>query len=119
MGKFKSKSFGGTHRKTQSAQSPKLVFNDRDQHSDSKDTDDDYDAESDDEHEDSVVARYTRMNLDELDDEKQKLMREHREIAWRLWDKYIRVGAEYEINIDYGERKKFAWLMRNKDVWLD
>ena len=104
------------HRKTQSSQSSKRIFDDNDGQSDSKDSEDDYDAESEDSA--SVIAKYKNMDFELLQEEKLKLMEEYREIAWKLWDKYVRVGAEYEINIDYAERRKFFALMRNKEEWM-
>merc|ERR1712087_688640 len=46
-------------------------------------------------------------------------LRMYREMAWRLWDKYIRSGAEFEINVAYSTRNACAGWMRNGDHWLD
>ena len=69
--------------------------------------------------EDPIFRKYRLMDDDALQLEKERLVREYREKAYELWYKYVRVGAEYEINIDFTTRKRFHKLMRNRQAWLD
>eukprot|EP01083_Nonionella_stella_P204401 745152_1 len=95
------------HRRTQSSKIN--IFNDNDDNDDSIVTSDD--EKEDSEPEDSIVIMYRNMSDDELNQKKIELIRNYREIAYFLWVKYVKVGAEYEINIDYNTRKRFQKLM--------
>ena len=108
-----SKGSNGQHRRTQSGRlNP--VFNDDDDSLSSSENE-----EKSMEPEDSVIAEYKSMNAEELYSKKLELIMKYREIAYELWIKYIKVGAEYEINIDFTTRKRFAKLMNNKQEWLN
>jgi len=106
-GLVKSASLRKLHRRTQSG----VVFNDVDSPGSS-------DEEKDEDIEDSFVTLYRALSDAQLEQKRRELIAMYREIAYRLWDKYVRVGSEYEINIDYGLRKRFGVLMRNKQEWL-
>ena len=94
-----------------------VVFNDMD-HSD--DTDSPSTEEKEDElHEDPVIAEYRRLNAEDLRAKKVELVKAYRAISYQLWVKYVRVGAEFEINIDYSTRKRFAKMMGNKERWME
>ena len=43
---------------------------------------------------------------------------EYRIKAYELYDKYIKIGSEFEINIGYAERHKFTNLMGNYYEWI-
>lgn len=38
--------------------------------------------------------------------------------AYRLFKKYVNVGAQFEINVSYGERYKLITLMNNQRIWM-
>eukprot|EP01083_Nonionella_stella_P224711 799642_1 len=68
---------------------------------------------------DSIIAYYKSMTLEQRNAKKMQLIRRYREIAYNLWIKYVGVSSEYEINLDYATRKRFAKLMRNKHEWVN
>ena len=39
-------------------------------------------------------------------------------ILSQLYQKYIKTGCDYEINISFDEKNKFDNLMKNKENWL-
>ena len=39
--------------------------------------------------------------------------------AWKLFDKYIRIGSEFEVNVSYEDRKLLIDKMQNKQQWLN
>merc|ERR1719384_1057879 len=41
-----------------------------------------------------------------------------KKIARRLYEKYIRTGSEFEINLRYADRKMYQKLMENETAWL-
>ena len=45
-------------------------------------------------------------------------LQKYRYIAYDIFEKYIRIGSEYEINIDYMNRKRYFKIMHNKKAWL-
>lgn len=69
--------------------------------------------------EDSLVALYRSMDAQELYAKKMELIKKYREIAYELYLKYVRIGAEFEINVDYATRKRFQKLMGNKQEWIN
>lgn len=46
-------------------------------------------------------------------------LKKYRLIAFDIYDKYIRIGSEYEINIDYGNRKRYNRILANKRLWIN
>merc|ERR1711933_18752 len=53
-------------------------------------------------------------SVDPLDELKM-----YRKIIYLLWDRYIRIGAEYEVNISSGKRKSFGLWMKDKEFWIN
>merc|ERR1712013_88405 len=46
-------------------------------------------------------------------------IRRYKEMAHQLFDKYVRTGAAYEINIAYDLRMQFMSMMSDKAVWMN
>mmetsp|Transcript_70099 Transcript_70099/g.111502 ORF Transcript_70099/g.111502 Transcript_70099/m.111502 type:complete len:711 (+) Transcript_70099:50-2182(+) len=46
-------------------------------------------------------------------------LRKYRCIAYDIYEKYIRIGSEYEINIDFNNRKRYNRILANKTAWLN
>eukprot|EP01083_Nonionella_stella_P172208 590232_1 len=42
---------------------------------------------------------------------------EYKRVALRLYQKYIRIGAEWEINIDYQNRNRYKKMFGNEETW--
>lgn len=62
------------------------------------------------------VEKYLKKN--KIEDDKERMKR-YKEIAYAIFDKYIRSGSEYEINVSYQVRMKYMHLMSNKSDWIN
>ena len=61
------------------------------------------------------VKQYMKKN--KIQDQKERMKR-YKEIAYEIFDKYIRTGSEYEINISYQVRMKYMSLMASRNNWI-
>jgi len=59
---------------------------------------------------------YMKENM--INDKQQRIQR-YKEMAYALFDKYVRTGSEYEINVSYTVRMKYMTLMASRDMWMN
>merc|ERR1712048_1181725 len=67
---------------------------------------------------DSLKSTIVYKTFDINEDDRAKAMRQFREIAYLLWQKYIKTYAPLEINISSQLRAYFGELMQYKHVWI-
>eukprot|EP01084_Bolivina_argentea_P108271 193490_1 len=51
--------------------------------------------------------------------EKAERIKKYKKMAYEIYDKYVRMGAEYEINISYGVRMGYMSIMSNEHIWIN
>lgn len=61
---------------------------------------------------------YTLNGDDDIMEDKQKLRVIFRQKAYKLYYKYVKVGAEFEINISYRMRMTLVALMKDYEKWI-
>ena len=62
--------------------------------------------------------RKTQENIENAKINMVGKLKKYRYIAYDIYEKYIRIGAEYEINIDFTNRKRYNKLLGNKSKWI-
>eukprot|EP01083_Nonionella_stella_P096548 271444_1 len=52
-------------------------------------------------------------------EDKEERIAMYKTMAYRIYHKYVRPGAEYEINIGYALRMRYVSLMNTQESWMD
>lgn len=63
-----------------------------------------------------TIQDYIKENM--INDKEERKKR-YKEMAFEIFDKYIRTGSEYEINVSYTVRMKYMSLMGSNDIWMN